>query len=427
MPDEASDMITLRSLKSRKGGLVALSAVAKLQAALRIRAEVMGGLPDFSFILYGKVMYSKSFVLGKKKAKGQTAPSKKKSKGGAKGGKFVYDFHLLFPTMELGPFLKDSILKPLKEISDNLQPIIDPLRDLTKPVSILTRIQGKSSSILDFIAANAPEPYRVKAKSVVQLIKIVIALDDIIKMASAGDTGDCLVLAQSLQYNKLIKKFIPVSCSTLDPLTTGYRLEEDDTLSRQLCTGFVAKAKENCAKAPQARRARGFEGDHVVDGANVARVRKKTTPKKSKASLAKDKMNKYKKNFEIPLLQDPKKAMGLFSGKTVDLIIFNSPKAEFGADFELSINILAAPNIALVIGGGCSISASVIMGFDSYGIQQAIAQKNAALVFDSFYLLTEQQRDNGSWEKLWQVTVTGYIDLGVSLNLLVVKASAGGT
>ena len=90
---------------------MALSAVAKLQAALRIRAEVMGGLPDFSFILYGKVMYSKSFVLGKKKAKGQTAPSKKKSKGGAKGGKFVYDFHLLFPTMELGPFLKDSILK----------------------------------------------------------------------------------------------------------------------------------------------------------------------------------------------------------------------------------------------------------------------------------------------------------------------------
>ena len=156
---EDNTTITLKTLKSRKGSLVAVSAVARLQVALKITAEVKGGLPDFSFVLYGKVMYSKSFGLGAKNSKGSAketgvgtpAAPTKNAKSGAKGGTFTYDFHLLYPNMELGPFLKNSILKPLKEISNKLAPVVDPLRDLVKPQKILTMFQGKPTSILDFI------------------------------------------------------------------------------------------------------------------------------------------------------------------------------------------------------------------------------------------------------------------------------------
>ena len=118
--------------------------------------------------------------------------------------------------------------------------------------------------------------------------------------------------------------------------------------------------------------------------------------------------------------------MGLFSGKTVGIIEFTPPPAEFGTDFLVTIYPLPASPFYIEIGGGASIKAEIIMGYDSSGIQQAVAQKNALLALDGFYILTERKKEDGTYEKLYQVTVTAYLDLGIALNWGPLKIKVGG-
>ena len=382
LPNAATDYLTLKTLRSGKSSLLAVEAQASFQALLSIKASAGEKLPEFEMVLHAGLSYSKSFGTG------------------AKGGGFNYNLQFLYPHMDIGKFLKASILPVLVSVSEKLSPIVKPMRQLTKTNDILTTIMDRPSSMLDFLVEMAailgdnPEAAE-KAKSVKKLIEVVIEIDDILLKIKelVGDT-ECFALGYLYNFDKGFKKVDENELATTFPQQQGVQ---------DLFRDVVKSLQDGCGVT----RRRGRRG----------------LAEKAKALKEKIMNSKY---FKVPMLSNPGSALGLLSGKTVDIVEFTSPRAEIGVDFSITIPIWSPPKIDIIIGGGVSVSAQIIMGFDTSGIMQAIAQKKPLLAFDGFYILTERKKEDGSFEKIYQVTVTGYIEIGLQLSVFVARASASG-
>ena len=298
----------------------------------------------------------------------------------------------------------------LDAVGSKLSPIVKPLKALVKEEAVLTTVMGRPAGMLDFVAemavmlgGNPDTPEKVK--TVKKLIQVAIEIDSMYQSMKelTGDT-DCFAFGYAFNFVRG-SGFTKVGESDL---AAAFPPGQGVYNTGDVIQNVVKSLKEACTE--KARRIRSRRG-------------LKEIAEKAKKLVQDLKDSKY---FKVPLLENPALALGLFSGKTVDIVEFTSPRAEIGADFTISIPIWSPPKIDIIIGGGVSISAQIIMGFDTSGIVQAIAQKQPLLAFDGFYILTERKKEDGSYEKLYQVSVTGYIELGVQLSIVIAKASAVG-
>ena len=420
LPEAEDAYVTLKSLKSRKGSVLGVHATAYLRTLLQITASATANLPEFTTVLHADMSYAKSSI------------------GGAKGGVFTRHLNFLYPHMDVGKFLQASVKPILDQIGGKLRPIVKPLKELVKEHAMLSKIMGRPAGILDFTAEMAglmghPKASK-KVATVKRLVKVVVEIDNMINLiagltggGSCFQMGDVLSLAAAAKRSKTPssaaasgaqKSGSPaVARAQKKPASSGFAAHNVGELGgffnesiKGLLENVVYSLHERCGMVTRIRPGR-------------RRARRRNPKKEKDSGAVKDKL---KGMFRLPMLENPSSAMGLFTGKTVGIVEFTSPPVEFGVDFAVEIQIYTPPTIALEIGGGVSIAASIIMGYDSSGIQQAIAQKNPLLALDGFYILTERKNEDGTYEKLYQVTVTAYIDLGFSLSVPFVKIKVGG-
>ena len=149
-----------------------------------------------------------------------------------------------------------------------------------------------------------------RAKTVKKIIEVAIEIDDMLTQIREliGDT-ECFALGYVYNFAKR-------------PTGAGFDKVDQDELAavfpqqpgvQDLFQDVVTSLQKQCTPPPGGRTRRD-----LVDKA-----------RKMKERLMK---SKY---FRIPLLEKPALALGLLSGKTLDLVEFTSPKVEFGVDFTM--------------------------------------------------------------------------------------------
>lgn len=227
------------------------------------------------------------------------ALSFRKQFGNNKPATFNTTVSFLNPRIVLGRWLTKTVLPILEEVNNALEPIVDPLRPFLKNMPGISVVFGRDVTYLEFfiMMAQSSGGGGGKSKGTAQtVVKLVKAVDEVLQIISdirSIDGGDNAEL--------------PIGGPT-------WRIEGGGL--RELgesCTDIDCKIAVKLRDTPEERRRRRMAMDSQA-------------AKTNRTIQASD-------LFKIPLLQNPAQAMGIFQGKTVDLIIFTSPKAEFTVSF----------------------------------------------------------------------------------------------
>ena len=335
IPNRTDPYLTLKTLRSGKSSLLAVEAEASLQTMLAIKASAGEKLPSFEMVLHASLSYTKTFGTG------------------AKGGEFVFNLQFIYPHMDIGKFLTSSIMPVLDAVSSKLSPIVKPLKSLTKEQKVLTTIMGRPSSMLDFLVEMATmmggdSGAAEKAKSVKKLIEVVVEIDDMIQQITtlAGDT-ECFALGYV--YNFVRK-----------PNGTGFQRVNQEDLAvvfpqqqglQELFQDVAQSLMDACAaQQRRSRRSRGRRATCCGPGGGVTCAGvgvECSLGEKAKEVMEAIKNSKY---FNVPLLKNPALALGLLAGKTLDIVEFTSPKAEFGVDFSMYVfSLVCDPHLMALL------------------------------------------------------------------------------
>ncbi|GEC95377.1 hypothetical protein ZRA01_14500 [Zoogloea ramigera] len=99
----------------------------------------------------------------------------------------------------------------------------------------------------------------------------------------------------------------------------------------------------------------------------------------------KDKLKKPGNALTFPILDDPLTAViNMLTGKPADLMLFRPQNLEVKVGFRVSYPIY--PPLYVGIGGEIKLSASLALGFDTYGISKFFDSHNIVDIFDGFYV-----------------------------------------
>jgi VCBS repeat-containing protein len=99
----------------------------------------------------------------------------------------------------------------------------------------------------------------------------------------------------------------------------------------------------------------------------------------------KAKLKKPGNALTFPILDDPLTAViNMLTGKPADLMLFSPQNLEVKVGFRVSYPIY--PPLYVGIGGEIKLSASLTIGFDTYGISKFFNSHNLVDIFDGFYV-----------------------------------------
>ena len=141
--------------------------------------------------------------------------------------------------------------------------------------------------------------------------------------------------------------------------------------------------------------------------------------------------------FDFPLVTNPMTALGLLTGKDVDLITWHAPGMNVGAGVQYSFPLLATPvRVEAFIGGEVNATTRMGFGFDSSGMREWLNKgakpEDLNLLANGFYIADRWSQRNGNFvpdpngTDLPEVEVSSSVGPGISLNAGVVRGSMQG-
>lgn len=126
----------------------------------------------------------------------------------------------------------------------------------------------------------------------------------------------------------------------------------------------------------------------------------------------------------FPVLKKPASLFNLLMNKDVTLIKFDSGPLSLGFSYSQQFGpVYAPPPVLVVISGSASITARIVLGFDTFGFRQAAAG-NASLVgfLNSLFIVT--QDDNG--KPIPAITVQGMLAAGAEVSVVLISVGIEG-
>ncbi|MEQ8539349.1 MAG: hypothetical protein RIB93_18090 [Coleofasciculus sp. D1-CHI-01] len=140
-----------------------------------------------------------------------------------------------------------------------------------------------------------------------------------------------------------------------------------------------------------------------------------------------DSINKI---ISFPILENPKSAIGLFTGQSVDFFKLDFPTWDFG--FNIQKDFPIAGPLEVDFGGGIGVKFNLGFGYDSAGIQQWAEEykfdpNKKNVIFDGFFVDDNRvTQEDGSQKDLPELEVIGKISAGVGLDVFIAEAKVRG-
>ncbi len=169
-------------------------------------------------------------------------------------------------------------------------------------------------------------------------------------------------------------------------------------------------------EALQNRKSDGSNpADQVPDGAAKRTTASLTTRPRTEGSF----------KFEVPLLTDPTQAFKMLMGQFDSVTFFTAdlPKFVFGFDYEVKFNIFGP--LFATLRGGFGAEIDLAFGYDGTGIANFQRSGNFGQVFDGFFISDTENAD-GTGRDVAELTFSGEIAAGASLNAAVAEAGVEG-
>lgn len=270
--------------------------------------------------------------------------------------------------LNLGEFITNFV-KPLaeqvKQVTDPVQPILDAIHS---PVPVVSNIIGHVTW-LDLAAMYG-------GADVKPYIDAIETVEDFIALTNtlSGITNDTWIEAGSftLAGDQALN-------GTPGNVDTESRTEPEKTVDEQLA-------------------------EHGAEGLTSA---------------------KKEKVIKIPLLKKPANALGLFTGKVVDLVLFDVPALEL--DFNMARRVPFPPFPALYaeLGGGVSSKIDFNFGYDSSGLQQFVSTLNPADIANGLFISDRENLD-GTGRDVPEAIFKGYLYVQGGLDAGIFEAGVRG-
>jgi Ca2+-binding RTX toxin-like protein len=276
--------------------------------------------------------------------------------------------------LDLGSFISDflsPILEEIQDITKPLQPIVDIA---TARLPILSDLAGETVTFLDLAEAfGYLEPStRAFIENVEQIITVINGIP----------TGSGSIIVPFGSFS--LSDDGSGDMTKINPLENLGDVDLDQVIS---------DASENDASASYKNEVSGFTGDlNSLD------------------------------NFSIPIFENPSILFNLFVGESVPLIEWRMPTFVFEFAYVQKIPIF--PPLFAQFGGSVGATIDIGFAYDTFGIQKFIASedRNVVDLLDGFYVLDFDENGNERNE----LTLTGELFAGASINLLVAEAGVRG-
>ena len=213
-------------------------------------------------------------------------------------------------------------------ISNFLKPIVDKVRDVTKPLDPIVKVLTTPIPLLAALGA-APDEQNLLGLGSLVMGKTKYA--PVVKAVKA--------IAEALVFIKTVDDFI--NAHPGKPILISFGNFE---IGGDMRTAGASKTSAPISSGP------------VSD------------PNKTPASSVTKKIGTTKGSFRFPLLTDPSLAFGLLTGKDVTLFIYDLPKLELEFEYIKSFPIF--PGLNVRFGGNVKATTNFSFGFDTRGINE---------------------------------------------------------
>jgi Ca2+-binding RTX toxin-like protein len=284
-------------------------------------------------------------------------------------------------TLNVGSLFQSFLADTLSTIHD----IVTPLKPVVDLLLMEIPLGGIASPPIRFIDIAR---LRLPAKVVETMTKVLQVLDSTIKFL---DTVDELASAGSINFGT----FHLTEASTKNP---DAELSAADTASTGRDDSALTAGQKKILGGPDQK---GLDGNSLTT-----------------SSATKAKKNPPKKNFSIPVLEDPASLLSFIMGRgEVDLFWYDLPDLNLFFEYRRSFPVFAGLNVGLF--GNVGVTTNFDFGFDTRGLRQWMDTdfdpSESWRIFNGFYL-DDHGQENTSSDKP-ELVLNAAIGASVSLGI----------
>ncbi len=264
--------------------------------------------------------------------------------------------------LDLGSFISEFLQPILEKIQIVTKPLDPLIQILTAPLPVLSELAGRDYTLVDLA-----ERFGLLEPGTAKFLDLILAIGELVNDVNVTNDGSILVPIGSF---KLI-------------------IDANGQVGRDPFD--VELGPVDLSEATSDVSASAFVGT-LEDG-----------------------------GFQFPFLKIGE-LVKLFLGQPISLIEVKLPTLQFTAKFEGQIPIF--PPLYIVFGGSIGATIDLTFGFDTFGLQKYAASttKDLADLLDGFYV--KDRNDDGS--EITEVLLQGGLTAGAELDILVAEAGVQG-
>jgi hypothetical protein len=293
-----------------------------------------------------------------------------------------------------------------------------PLLVLDKELPGLSDIAGKKMSALDVAEIFVP-----KSKPGVDTARKVIKFYKAMQGVAAQLDGDNIILAESCIF-KPGGAGVVCEGGAFDFLKNDgseealRQMRELQEMEDIFPTYDAGGNRITSVRLLQNECTATFEGPDCVGSCTGCST--KTANAKCKARTLKCKAQNTP-GLSFPFLEDPASAIGLLSGKDIQIIDFSPPELVFAFEFELNIVIYTPPTVTLSVFFEFSVTVKFGIVLDSKGIREAVEEKKPLKALNSFAF-----KDTFDGVDLPLITFEATVGFDIGVSAVIVKIGVSG-
>jgi len=281
-------------------------------------------------------------------------------------------------TLDAGSLFDSFLGESLSIIKD----IIDPIRPAVELLTMEVDLGITAFQIIDLAYLRLPAETVDTAKKVLNVLKATIEfIDSVEGLGGTLNFGDFYLTEQFLG-------------------NPDSQVSEMDTMDAcgQKKTG-PSGGTDSTSKVAAGPDQKGLD-KKSTRGSNAGKTSNTNTPR-----------------FRLPILDDPASALGLLTGKAVDLFYYDLP--DLGLAFEYQKSYPIYPGLNAIIGGSVGVETNFDFGFDTSGFiefqESGYEPSQAWRIMNGFFLDDHGAENTDS--DLDEVILTATIFVGASLGI----------
>ncbi len=295
-------------------------------------------------------------------------------------------------SLDLGTFVESQLGPAIDSVNEAIDPLRPVIETLYAPIPVLTDLSK---------AAGGGE------------VTLVSLAETFNTLADGVDTTAVKAVLQAVETAKTVTEISEQLASEGSvPLPIGDLVVD----------GSVAKATPATPEKTGALKAGFTEGTPT---GQAATIKGKLTG--SAVRVPGDGAEMF--GFTFTFLEQPEQLANLLLGGDVEIVRFDSGSLELGFSMKYSIGpVYAPPPVLVTLSGAAGVRARIVVGFDTYGIRQAITtwrdggSAGALQVLDGLYFATTDLEGN----PVAVLEFYGEIAAGVAVSIVVITVEVRG-